>query len=99
MCNAQGSSTTSPRNASSTPAIPPMQGLSPTRPSGGVFGFLSNIINASSQSQFPASTESLYASYGPRDEELRHRSVTRRRRRWNLRVSERDVLIVDQPLQ
>jgi hypothetical protein len=37
-----------------------------------LFGFLSNIINASSQSHFPASMESLYASYVPRDEELRH---------------------------
>jgi hypothetical protein len=64
-----------------------------------LFGFLSNVIHASSQSHFPASTESLYASYGPRDEELRHRPVPRRRRRWNLRVSERDVRIVGQPLQ
>jgi hypothetical protein len=68
-----------------------------------LFAFLSNIVNACSQSHFPASTESLYASYGPRDEESLHRSVTQRSRRWNLRVSERDVLIVDQwphqPLQ
>jgi hypothetical protein len=39
---------------------------------------LSNIINTSqaSQSHFPDSTESLYASYGNRDEKPRHRSVT-----------------------
>jgi hypothetical protein len=65
-----------------------------------LFGFLSNIIDASSQSHSrPARSCSMYAGYGPRDEELRRRSVTRRRRRWNLRVSERDVLIVGQPLQ
>ncbi len=90
-----------PRNALAMPAILPVQGLSLTRlrTSGGVFGFLSNIVSACSQSHFPASAESLYASYGPRDEEPRHRSVTQCSRRWNLRVSERDVMIVDQPLQ
>jgi hypothetical protein len=38
-----------------------------------VFGFLSYIVNAFSQSHFPASTESLYASFGrSRDEEPHH---------------------------
>jgi hypothetical protein len=53
-----------------------------------IFGFLSNLINSSSQSHFPASTESLYASYGPRDEEALHRSVTRRSRQWPSGISE-----------
>jgi hypothetical protein len=45
--------------------------------SGRMFGIYSNIpdSDASSQRHFPAGAELLPVSYGPRDEELRHRLV------------------------